>query len=398
MVGIIKSPAEARGVYFGKVSSRYLFEIEGMKRETFEWQAITGLALIRIQTEKDYQYGDRLLVKGTIKNPKSEYRNPKQIRNPKFQKTNFNYAKYLENQNIFAIINASEKNVTLLSHNYKSNLLLRYAYLIREKVKNQFLEKMPLESGAFMRAILLGDRSELPKHLQEAFKNSGTMHIIAISGLNVGLVVVFFVYFFRFIRLRREISYIITMLFLVFLMLLTGSSPSVTRAVIMCIVFLIGMLLGRPVDPYNTLAIAALFILLKNPKDFFDVGFQLSFLAVLSMIYFTPKLMRLVKDNVNFYIRKYLWSPFAVSLSASIGTFPFIMHYFRMFVPISIISNIFIVPLMFVLMVSGLCFSVLSWIPFIGKFLAIFNHILASTIFFLADFFAGIRFGHFYIS
>ena len=249
-----------------------------------------------------------------------------------------------------------------------------------------------------MRAILLGDRSELPKHLQEAFKNSGTMHIIAISGLNVGLVVVFFVYFFRFIRLRREISYIITMLFLVFLMLLTGSSPSVTRAVIMCIVFLIGMLLGRPVDPYNTLAIAALFILLKNPKDFFDVGFQLSFLAVLSMIYFTPKLMRLVKDNVNFYIRKYLWSPFAVSLSASIGTFPFIMHYFRMFVPISIISNIFIVPLMFVLMVSGLCFSVLSWIPFIGKFLAIFNHILASTIFFLADFFAGIRFGHFYIS
>jgi cadmium resistance protein CadD (predicted permease) len=68
-----------------------------------------------------------------------------------------------------------------------------------------------------------------------------------------------------------------------------------------------------------------------------------------------------------------------------------------MFVPISIISNIFIVPLMFVLMIGGLCFSVLSWLPFIGDFLANFNHIFTSTIFFFAEFFAGIKFGHFYI-
>jgi len=90
----------------------------------------------------------------------------------------FNYREYLERQNIFALINTKEHNVTILSYNYKSNPILKYTYLIREKLKNRIIDKMPLESGAFMRAILLGDRSELPKDIQKNFKNSGTMHIL----------------------------------------------------------------------------------------------------------------------------------------------------------------------------------------------------------------------------
>jgi len=198
--GIIKSPAEARGVYYGKVSSRYVFEIEAISnlsdsvsRRTAT-HGVNGLALVRIQTEKDYQYGDRLMVKGTIAKPRGSKNIARSSSRPTSSglapllqhslnepKTNFNYKQYLENQNIFAIINASEKNVTLLSRNYKSNPILGYAYLIREKLKNQFLEKMPLESGAFLRAILLGDRSELPKKLNESFRNSGTMHILPVQ-------------------------------------------------------------------------------------------------------------------------------------------------------------------------------------------------------------------------
>jgi len=203
ITGVIKSPAEARGVYYGKVSSRYVFEVEQIsnpyrsaigntssdRRSEEGRQRVNGLALIRIQTEKDYQYGDRLMVKGTIKRPdtKNIARSSPKLA-PLLQhslksepKTNFNYKQYLENQNIFAIINASEKNVTLLSHNYKSNPVIRFAYFVREKIKNQFLEKMPLESGAFLRAILLGDRSELPKKLNESFRNSGTMHILPLQ-------------------------------------------------------------------------------------------------------------------------------------------------------------------------------------------------------------------------
>ena len=187
IIGVIKSPAEARWIYYGKISSRYVFELESIGV-----LKITGLASIRIQTEKDYQYGDRLIVKGSISKPgiSSRLRSLRSLRSknisvrarPKAEsRTNFSYKQYLENQNIFAIINASEKNVSLLSHNYKSNPILRYAYLVREKIKAQFLERMPLESGAFMRAILLGDRSELPKKLNESFRNSGTMHILPLQ-------------------------------------------------------------------------------------------------------------------------------------------------------------------------------------------------------------------------
>ncbi|MBU0759466.1 MAG: ComEC/Rec2 family competence protein, partial [Candidatus Omnitrophica bacterium] len=99
----------------------------------------------------------------------------------RLRKSDFNYREYLERQNIFALINTRENNVTLLSHNYKSNPLLRYIYSVRAKLKNQILEKMPLESGAFLSAILLGDRSELPKHLQTAFKNCGVYHILPVQ-------------------------------------------------------------------------------------------------------------------------------------------------------------------------------------------------------------------------
>ena len=397
ITGIIKSPAEARGVYYGKVSSRYIFELEtisnlstsaapGVAKIGNSWSCgVNGLALIRIQTEKDYQYGDRLMVKGTIKRPHKWER----------EKTNFNYKAYLENQNIFAIINASEKNVTLLSHNYKSNPVIRFAYFIREKLKNMFLEKMPLESGAFLRAILLGDRSELPKKLNESFRNSGTMHILAISGLNVALLAGAFLFLFKLLRLRRELYYILTMLSLIFLMVLTGSSASVVRATIMCIVFLTGRLLGRPIDAYNSLGTAAFIILAINPKDVFDIGFQLSFTAVWSMVYFMPKLTQFIKKDWNFHIKRHLLESLAISISATLGTFPLIVYYFRMATPIAVISNIFIVPLMFILMIGGLCFIALGWLPFIGVFISSFNNILANFIFFLAEFFAGIKFGHF---
>ena len=181
IVGIIRSPVLTRKPYYGKINSTYLFEIEGVK-DNDEWAGVKGLAQIRMQTEKDYVYGDRLLVNGTIKRPNLPLTLPSPQRGEGIKKgrgsSSFNYREYLARQNIFALINTKENNITVLSHNYKSNPILKYTYLIREKLKNQILEKMPLDSGAFLRAILLGDRSELPRAVQAAFKNSGTMHIL----------------------------------------------------------------------------------------------------------------------------------------------------------------------------------------------------------------------------
>lgn len=388
IIGVIESPSEARGVYYGKISSRYIFKIESI-----DGLKITGLALIKIQTEKDYQYGDRLMVKGTIKRPLTPTLSPKGRGS-----SPFNYRKYLENQDIFAIVNASEKNVTLLSHNYKVNPVVRFAYFVREKLKEQFLKKMPLESGAFLRAILLGDRSELPKNIQESFRNSGTMHILAISGLNVSLIAVSILYMFRVFRITRWVSYVLVILVLSFLSVLTGGTPSVVRATVMTCIFLIGMLFGRKADVYNSLGAAAFFLLIINPKDLFDIGFQLSFTAIASMAYFTPKFMSLTKEGMNHYIKKYLYVPLAVSVSASIGSFPLIWHYFGIFTPIAIFANLFIVPLMSVLLAGALIFASVGWMPFIGGWIGFFNHALAQLIFFFAWLFSQVKFGHFYLS
>ncbi len=383
IVGFIKSPALKRGPYYGKIASTYLFEVEGVKDQG-EWRDLLGVSQIRIETEKDYQYGVQLLVTGTIKKPYEA------------ASGEFNYREYLERQNIFALINTKEHNITVLSHDYKSNPILKYTYLLREKLKNQFIEKMPLDSGAFLRAILLGDRSELPKKLQELFKNSGTIHILAISGLHVGLIALIIIYLLKCLKTGRIFSYIFTILFLIFFSLLTLSRPSVTRAVLMAGVFLIGMLLGKRVDVYNSLGIAAIFILARNPKELFNIGFQLSFMAVMSILYLTPKLTRLIKKDTNLYIKRYILIPLSVSISAWLGTAPLILYYFKIVTPVSILANLFILPALFVLLVSGVGFALTCWVPLVGVLFANINNLLAQLIFSLAEFFSSLRFGHFY--
>jgi len=383
VVGIIKSPSLIRKPYYGKISSTYLFEIEGLKEDN-EWLGVKGLAQVRIQTEKDYGYGDKLLVKGTIKRPRNDA-------------GKFDYREYLEKQNIFALVNTKENNVSVLARDYKSNPILGYIYFIREKLKNQFIEKMPLETGAFLRAILLGDRSELTKDIQDSFKNSGTMHVMAISGLHVGLIALSVLFLLRFLRIKREICYTLTILFLISFAFLTLSRPSVLRAVVMACIFLIGMLLGRRVDVYNTMGAAALFILIRNPKDLFNVGFQLSFLAVFFIISLVPRFMRLIREGTNPSVKRFLYAPLAVSVAAWLGTSPLILYYFKIVTPVAIIANLFIIPVLFVLLIGGLGFLLLGWTPFLGPLLADFNNLFAFVIFSLADFFASLRFGHFYI-
>ncbi|MBU1933291.1 MAG: ComEC/Rec2 family competence protein, partial [Candidatus Omnitrophica bacterium] len=315
----------------------------------------------------------------------------------RLRKGDFNYREYLERQNIFAVINTKENNITLLSHNYRSNPILKYTYLIREKLKNQILEKMPLESGAFLSAILLGDRSELPKHLQTAFKNCGVYHIMAISGLHVGLVAAALLYLFRFFRMKREAAYILTILFIVFFAMLALSRPSVVRATVMVVLFFIGRLLGKKIDISNSVAMAALFILIRNPHDVFNVGFQLSFVAVLSIIFLAPLFLNLIKTEKNFIINRFFLAPFAVSLAAWIGTSPLIVYYFKIVTPVAVIANLLIIPALFVSLISGLVFLLFGWMDFAAGVLVSANNLCCNVIFALADFFAGLKFGHFYI-
>ncbi len=380
IIGVIRSPALGRKSYFGKINSRYLFEIESMNYKG-KWLAAEGLGYIKIQTESSYKYGDKVSLYGKIRKPIS------------FK--GFDYKKYLERKDIFFILDVKESNLTLLEADYKINQVLKYAYLFREKIKNNIISKMNFEQGAFLNGILFGDISELPIELEDSFKKSGTMHILAVSGLNVGLIAISILSFFKFLRLKREINYILVMIFLWLFTNMALFSPSVVRATIMMSIFLFGMLLGRRVDVYNSLGASALTILAINPKDLFDIGFQLSFLAVLSIVYFSQKAVSF-SSKLNPYFNKYIYMPLVVSIAAWLATSPLAGYYFKIFCPISIVANIFIIPATFIILVGALVFMVIGWVPLVSELVALINGFFIDIVFVLARFFSSLKFGHFY--
>ncbi|MFH1782507.1 MAG: ComEC/Rec2 family competence protein [Candidatus Omnitrophota bacterium] len=382
VVGVIKTPVLNRRPYFGKINSRYVFQIEAVKKEN-DWLEVGGRGYANIQTESSYDYGDRLLALASIKRPKS--------------KEDFDYRKYLERKNIFFTFNTEENNITLLKKDHRINYFLKFVYNVREKIKDNIISRLPLESGALLRAVLLGDRSEISSHMTDSFKRSGTMHILAISGLHVGLISFILLMFFRIFRVKREVSFGLTILILIFFMFLTLSSPPVFRAVVMACFFLFGLMLGRRADTYNSLSLAALFVLIRNPKDIFNIGFQLSFLAVLSIVYLVPKMLAIANIKKTPFLQKYIVTPFFISLAAWFATFPLIVYHFRIITPISIISNMFIVPVLFMVLVSGSAFILFGWLPIAGIVLTYISNLSINILFYLTDVFSTLRFGHFYL-
>jgi competence protein ComEC len=179
--------------------------------------------------------------------------------------------------------------------------------------------------------------------------DTGTIHILAVSGSNVAFVAFIFFSTLGFLRLPRKAVRIVTILGLIAYMLLTGSSASVVRATMMAIVLICGTLFERKADIYNSISVAALILLFWNTNTLYDVGFQLSFAAVISIVYFYPRLESLIKkipkrlaeiNGVDAVLQL-----FAVSLAAQLGTVPFTAYYFGRVSIISLVANIPVVPI-----------------------------------------------------
>ncbi len=174
-----------------------------------------------------------------------------------------------------------------------------------------------------------------------------------------------FLVFLKAMRMPEKARYVLTIAFLIFYCLLAGARPSVVRAVLMATVVLFGFLLDKEVNIYNSLGLAALIILAYNPYQLYDIGFQLSFVSVLSIVYLSPKVERLLR------IKHVIVKSFSVSLSAWLGTSVIIVYYFKIFTPITILANLVIVPFVSFVIVTGfiLLFSIFIF-PFVAPFFA----------------------------
>ena len=209
---------------------------------------------------------------------------------------------------------------------------------------------------------------------------TGTIHILVVSGFNVGIVALIIILLLKLIRIPRKIRPAITILCLIVYCLVTGASNPVVRATVMAVIFLLGYLLEREPDIYNSLSLAVIFILAFNPRQLFDIGFQLSFVSVLSLVYIYPGIKALFPIELpkvkclNFIIDGCL-----VSFSCWLGTMGFIAYYFRFFSPVTVLANLIIVPLATLITLCGFSLILVSlFLPSLAVSLASTSELLVA--------------------
>jgi len=302
-------------------------------------------------------YGDVILIPVKKLTPISQTRNPHE----------FDYREFMSFKQIHHQAFLRNDDWIFLSMNNNTSFLSRI-YKLREhlvEVLRKYVEDP--QSFSIASSLLLGTRETLDFHLIRAYSSSGAMHVLAVSGLHVAILYIMLekLLFFmnRNIRLKQLRAVIIVIITWGYA-LLTGFSPSVQRSAIMFTFISFGQNAGRSYNIYNILAASAIFQLLLNPFTIMEVGFQLSYLAVLGIVMFQKFFYDLI--YVKNKILDYLWQITTVSLAAQLITFPVGLLYFYQFPTYFFVSNLFVIPVSFFIMVLGAALLVLAPIPYCG--------------------------------
>lgn len=281
----------------------------------------------------------------------------------------FDYGNYLRNKGIYYQGFFNDKDYKWIE-NSDNFSLKKWSKRLRNTLLKTLKENKVTESQyAIAAALLLGDKSALDDDLKEAYSVAGAMHVLAVSGLHVGIVFMLLQFLMgRYKNKSKQMRWweaLISILFLWFFALLTGMGPSVIRASTMFSFVVIGQAMNRRVSIYNIIAASALLLLIIDPKMIFEVGFQLSYLAVIGIIYFQPKIANW------FYVRNkyldYVWQLTAVSIAAQISTLPITLYYFHSFPTYFFLTNLLVIPAASVVIALGVIVLITSFIPVVSS-------------------------------
>ena len=301
----------------------------------------------------------------------------------------FSYREFLNRRGIKLILSVKKQGYLEIQEPDKGNPVRAVSLRVKHRLKTILSGNLSKTENGIMQAVLLGDRYNIPKRIRGLFQISGVAHILAISGLHLGIVGFVIFLFLKILPVPRKGQYLLTIFLLVFYSFLTGGRASVVRATIMGVVFLTSFIVEREGDSLNTLGLAGLLILLMNPLNVFDVGFQLSFVSVFAIISLYPILMNAAKKlfpELKSGIFWYVMQSLSVSLSAYIGVAGFIAYYFQIITPIAVFANLIVVPLIAVtialgigLLTAGLTFALLT--PVFSICIKVVLNIMAAFIF-----------------
>lgn len=279
------------------------------------------------------------LIPGNIVRIEGTYQLGSESKNP----GEFDYNNYLHSKGISGLLHIrDEYDVKVID--WSSNFMQTGIFNARKYVDSKIISLHNTRSAGLLRGLLLADRSKIDFETRTEFVNSGVMHILAVSGLHVGYILLIFIFTLgRFNIIARSI---LTGVGLLLFLLLTGMPASVFRAVSMAIVIILAYISNRTTNIFNSLAIAAFIVLIFDPEELFNPGFQLSFLAVLSIAVIYPIIRKYIYSlGLKSKIIKSLLLFMGVSLSAQIGTLPLTFIYFGKLSLVALLTNIVVIPL-----------------------------------------------------
>jgi len=322
-----------------------------------------GRALVFDSNNSRVGFGDKILVKGVLKIPE------------KYE--DFDYRGYLAKDGISVLFNFPQIEIIEKGNN-------PFIFYLKDRAREEIKKDMPFKEGVVIEGMILGDDSRMDKDLKARLNASGLSHAIAISGSH--MVLFSFMLFellmiFGFWRKQAQIAVII---FTIFYIVLVGMPASAVRSGIMICLLLLSQLIGRQSSAWRTIIIAGFLIVFENPLALkFDLGFQLSFLAVIGMMFVGPSinyyLNQLFKDRL-----KYLREIIVMTLSAQFFVIPVLINSFNSVSLVSVFSNVFAAPLLPLIMALGILFPFIGIIiPLLGWFISLFCTIFVSVLLFI---------------
>lgn len=363
--GYIASEAEFKE---GKVS--YIVDAFSVRKGyRGDFQDIKGKLFLTVPLNEEstiYSYGAEITFEGILSRPQ-------EVRNP----GGFNYRRYLAQKGVGASVFSYPYTISI-GEGKKVNLLTQAGSFIRKRIIYVIENSLPNQQAGLLNGMLIGYREGLSDEVQEAFSNAGLTHIMAVSGANVAFLIMPLTFLLKKLRLKRKAGNLIIIAFLILFVYITGFEPSVLRAVVMASIMLIAAILYREPDIYAAIALSCIILLIASPFMLFNVGFQLSYVATLSLVMLCKNIKGMLKWR---FIPEWIKDTLACTLSAQIGVLPITVVYFNKVSIISVIPNLLAVPMLEVITILGMLMAVLGQFSLvISRLIGYLNSVFLSLV------------------
>ncbi len=361
-------------------SIKLTIEVSQIQDETRP-RPIDGKVLVTTNRYPEYQYGDKLKIKGKLKIP------------PVFE--DFNYKDYLKKEGIYSLIYLPKiellerkKGRGLTSTMYATSAIYAKVLLFKNKLRKSIYQNLSPPQSSILGAMILGDKSRIPEDLKEKLNIAGVRHITAVSGMHVAILTTILMSLLLGLGFWRGQAFYLSIILISLFIIMTGLQPSGIRAGIMGGLFLLGQKIGRKSISSKTIVMAGALMLAVNPLLLLDdVGFQLSFLAVMGIIYLTP----IFNDWLKFIPKKLTTfkNILAMTLAAQIFTLPILVYNFGRISLVAPLTNILILPFLYWIMLFGFIFGLagMFW-QFLGWILSFPCWFLLTYLIKIVDFFS----------